>query len=338
MNFAVSLALAYHQDSIYLHESALEGGSTTLVDFNHRHFMPASNARVRDEQEAAQLPLTAGYVNAVMAVIDSSHSLLDEFLQTDLQALRVVPIVHYVRASYALVVLVKLFISASVPSNELGKILDPQLLKIDFYMNIVLDRIAEAAGPAKLIVPLKWFTIIQQVSEWYNKSKLGFGHLQKPNHKGSEAPQAARSTNGSADGSATFQHSNGSDIQNLWKVDPFPTIASLKEHASLQMGSDEINLEFHQDVGTLQQSIGWSNMSNGVTASDEHVDFASFTNDASSPPMENFAPMDFAQDDLSFLDIPGIPPGAFNSWMPNESMQTDMNNEHGANSWAFDFN
>src|SRR5277367_1850014 len=150
MDFAASLVLAYHQDSIYLHESVLEGGSTTLIDFNHRHFRPPSSVPVRDVQEVTQLPLSAGYINAVMACIDSSHSLIDEFLKSDVQTLRVVPIVNYVRASYALVVLGKLFISASVPSNELGKILDPQLLKVDFYMKALLERISEAAGPANL--------------------------------------------------------------------------------------------------------------------------------------------------------------------------------------------
>jgi hypothetical protein len=332
------LALAYHQDSIYLHESALEGGSTTLVDFNHRHFKPVSGVRVKDEQEQTQLPLSAGYINTVMAVIDSAHSLLDEFLKCDIPTLRVVPVVHYVRASYALVVLVKLFISASVPTHELGKILDPQLLKVDFYMQAVLEIISNAAGPQKLSVPSKWQTIIQQVSGWYNKSKAGFGLLRKPNDDGIEAPQAAGSVNGVTGGGATSEHLGGSNPQQSWKVGSFPTLASLKEHASLNMGSEEGFPQILQNIGASHGTMGWSNTSNPATTGDETIDYASFTNEESSLPLGDFAPMDFAQGDLSFLDISGVPPGSSNGWMPNDGMLTDMNYEQSAPGWDFDFN
>jgi hypothetical protein len=288
-------------------------------------------------EEAAQLPLSAGYINAVMTVINSSHSLLDEFLKCDIKTLRVVPIVHYVRACYALVVLVKLFISASVPTNELGKILDPQLLKIEFYMKALLEIIAKAAGPDNLRVPLKWLIIIQHVSEWYNKSKVGFGRLRKTNYEGLEVSRVAVSTNEVGDGRDIAQCSNGLDAQQSWKMDPFPTISSLKEHASLNMCYDKSISVAPQDSGTSQGNTGSRNVQNTMIAGDEAVDFASFTNEASSLPMADFGAMDFTQDDFSFLDIPGPPPGSFTNWNPNDGMM-DMNYEHSTNPWSFDFN
>lgn len=342
MNVAASLILAYHQDSIYLHESALESGSTTLIDFNHRIFKPRSGPRIGQVQEETQPPLTAAYVNTVMSCINSSHALLDEFLSTDIQSLRVVPIIHFVRASYAIVVLVKLFISASVPSNELGKILDRQLLKVDYYMGALLKRLVEAAGPAKLRVPTKWLTITQQVSDWYHKHLMAFGRGQKQTHKAPEAQEAACSAKGTACGTDTaVGPSNGSNPQPSWKVDSFPTITSLQENATRYIGSDENLPQLSYDSGTLPMS------SNPVPPASDHNTYlpSTFTHDPSSQPVvADFAPidMDFTQDDLSsFLDFPGVvPQGAFHDWVPDDGMLelADMNYESGSgNNWGFDF-
>jgi hypothetical protein len=332
MNSAVSLALAYHQDSIYLHESMLESGSTTLFDFNHRAFKPRSGSRVGQEQEETQLPLTAAYVNAVMSCINSSHALLDEFLNIDIQSLRVVPIIHFVRASYAIVVLIKLFISASVPTKELGKILDRQLLKVDHYMEALLEKLVDAAGPGKLRVPTKWLTITQQINDWYLKHLMAFGRGQKQTQQGSEAQEAACSANGTACGTDAIRPSKASISLPTWKVDAFPTIASLQEHASRHLSSGESGPQLSFDSGALPAS------SNPPTMDSNPINYAPFTNDASSQPMADFTPMDFTQDDLSFLDIPGVPPGAFNGWMPDDGMLADINYEpSSANNWDFDF-
>lgn len=334
LTVAVSLVLAYHQDSIYLHESALESGSTTLIDFNHRIFKPHSGPREGQEPEETQLPLTAAYVNVVMSCINSSHALLNEFLNSDLQSLRVVPVIHFVRASYALVVLVKLFISASVPSNELGKILDRQILKVDYYMGALLERLNEAAGPGKLRVPTKWLKITQQVNDWYNKHLMSFGRGQKQVHKASETQDAACAANGAACGTDAIRPSIGSNPLPSWKADSFPTIASTQEHASRQIGSDGSGPQLSYDSETLPVD------SNPIRTDNEPINYTDFTHDPSSQPIPDFAPMEFTQDDLSFLDIPGVPPGAFNGWMSDDSMLelADINYEpSGANNWGFDF-
>jgi hypothetical protein len=340
MNVAVSLMLAYHQDSIYLHESALESGPTTLFDFNHKIFKPASALRPGQAQEETQLPLTAAYVNAVMSCINSSHALLDEFLSTDLQSLRVVPIIHFVRASYAIVVLVKLFISASVPSNELGKILDRQLLKVDYYMSTLLEKLAEVAGPGKLRVPTKWLFITQQVSDWYQKHLMSFGRGQAQTHTISEAQVAACSTNGTACGTDALRLPTGSNPQPSWKVDSFSTIASLQEHASRHISSDQSDPEPPRGPINSQQNVEWLSPSNPLPTDNDPINYPPFMHDTSSQPLAEFAPMEFTQDDLSFLDIPGIPPDDFNSWVPDDGTLelADMTYEtSSANNWGFDF-
>lgn len=330
--------LAYHQDSIYLHESALESGPTTLVDFNHRIFKPSSELHAGHIREETQRPLTAAYVNAAMSCINSSHALLDEFLKLDIQSLRVVPIIHFVWASYAIVVIVKLFISASVPSSELGKILDHQLLKVDYYMQALLNKLVEAAGPGKLRVPTKWLTITQQVSDWYHKHLLAIGRGQKQNDEEPDAQESTCSANGNACGTNAIKPSSGSSTQPSWKVDFFPTIASLQDHASRNAASNQSDVHPPRDHAISPQILGWPNNSNPLSTTNEPLTYNPFTTDPSSQAMADFAPMDFAQDDLSFLNIPGVPPGAFNGWMLDDGMLADMSYEpSSASNWGFDF-
>jgi len=340
MNVAVSLVLAYHQDSIYLHESALESGSTTLFDFNHKVFKPASVSHTGQAQEERPPPLTAAYVNAVMSCINSSHALLDEFLSTDIQSLRVVPIIHFVRASYAIVVLVKLFVSASVSSNELGKILDRKVLKVDYYMEALLGRLAEAAGPGKLRVPTKWLTITQQVSDWYHKHLVSFSREQKQSHIRPDAQGAACSANSTACGVDAIRPSDVSNPYPSWKVDSFPTVASLQEHASRHISSDDSVSQPPYENTALPVS---SNILPPVNDPTNYTQ-STFTHGPSSQPPADLASidMDFTQDDLSsFLDIPSVvPAGAFNGWMPDDGMLefTDMSYESsGGSNWGFDF-
>lgn len=337
---AVSLVLAYHQDSIYLHESALESGPTTLIDFNHRVFEPPSKPRLENSQEDTQRPLTATYVNAVMSCINSSHALLDEFLNCSIKSLRLVPIIHFVRASYAMVVIVKLFISASVPSNELGNILDRQILKVDHYIQALLDKLVEAAGPGKLRVPTKWLKITQQVRDWYHKHLVALNLGPNQNQGEPDAQESTCSANGNSCGTSALKPPWKSNIQPSWKIDSSSTIATLQEHASRNTTSNQSNAQPPHGHGIHQQSTEWSNPSNPLQTANELLTYAPLTIDPSFQPMPDFAPMDFTQGDLSFLDIPSVPPsgGAFSGWMPDEDMLVDMSYEpSSADNWGFDF-
>lgn len=349
MNLTGPLALAYHQNSIYLYESALEGGSTILVDFNHRFFEPPSGVPANDKQEATQPPLSAAYINAVMACIESSHALLDEFLATEIHTLRVVPIVYYVRASYAIVVLVKLHLSASVPSNELGKVLDCQLLKVDFYMEALQKRISEAVGPMRLRVPSKWLRVVQQVNDWYHKNITALGRGTKQHQKEPEAHEVANHSRGATeDKRPGLRDPSGLYFCPPSKATSFPTAASLpttasiQEQSSIDMGSTVEIPEGLQNPGTPPENPTWSNDPNTLNSTCDHPisNYASFEDDTSSITMADFAPMDFQDDGLSFLNLPSGPTGALTSWMPDDGILATMDLNYdaaGPNSWPFRF-
>jgi hypothetical protein len=111
-------------------------------------------------------PLSIASITAITACIESSHAHLDAFLSIDIKTLQFSSIVVYVRVSYALVVLVKLFVSARDAASELSKILDPWTLKIGTYLPAVIERVTQAAGPKRLRIPTKWLSILVHIDVW----------------------------------------------------------------------------------------------------------------------------------------------------------------------------
>jgi hypothetical protein len=169
MSATVSLELVCHQNSIYLYEVVF--GDADPLDLNQLAFNlkesdtpPAK--RLQSQPKRLQKPLSAGSVCAITACIDSSHAQLNAFLTLDVKTLRFSSVVIYVRVTYALVILIKLFIFAKDSSSELSKILDPWSLKINTYLPIIIERVTVAAGPKRLRVPTKWLSILVQINVW----------------------------------------------------------------------------------------------------------------------------------------------------------------------------
>jgi hypothetical protein len=163
----VSLLMAYYQNSIYLYERiAIDGNFDDKENINHKLFMPPQTITsiIYNQQKG---PLSAAYVNAVVACIESMHNLLEAFLTLDIQALRVVPIIVYVRMSYSIVVLIKVYISTF--STVIGSVLDRKSLKVDHYLSACMSRLKEAAGGRKFRVPDKWLSILSNIDGWYRK-------------------------------------------------------------------------------------------------------------------------------------------------------------------------
>ena len=84
------------------------------------------------------------------------------------------PTLVYVRIVYAAVILIKLSISASMPSSELGKILDPANNKIELYLEEIithLKAVATLADGDKHIISTKFLGILTKLKLWCQHQK-----------------------------------------------------------------------------------------------------------------------------------------------------------------------
>jgi hypothetical protein len=136
----------------------------------------------------SQTLITPAYINAILTCVNSSESLLEIFIAMDPEIVRSMATMTYARVIYCIVILMKLSISSNVPSSELSKILDPQDLKVDYYLT---NSIAQFGAVASLDNDRKHI-LAGQFSNILTKLKMWYEHLNRR-----QAPQ--NSQNGAID-------------------------------------------------------------------------------------------------------------------------------------------
>ncbi|KFY89513.1 hypothetical protein V498_06417 [Pseudogymnoascus sp. VKM F-4517 (FW-2822)] len=86
-------------------------------------------------------PISMASASAIMTVIESAHLLLDAFFSVPDDVIKSYPVINFVRMSYGMVLLIKMYANANLPDSELGKILDAESLKIDHYLRMAVTRL-----------------------------------------------------------------------------------------------------------------------------------------------------------------------------------------------------
>lgn len=118
--------------------------------------------------------LTPPYINAIVQCTSSADSLITTFLNMSVKEILQCPTLVYVRVVYATVILIKLSISASMPSSELGKIIDPANNKIDIYLEEILTHLKAVAtleDGHKHVVSSKFLGILTKLKLWCQHQK-----------------------------------------------------------------------------------------------------------------------------------------------------------------------
>lgn len=161
------LEIHYHVNNVNLHEIALH------ADHDADEFRPPFSL---EATRPSSKELSPPYVSAIMVCISSSQRLIDIFLGMSIEAVRACPRLLWIRLCYALVILMKLSISASTPSSELGKIIDPGDCKVPYYSERViayLDKIATAASQKKEHdMSFRFLHVLISLNSWYQKHTL----------------------------------------------------------------------------------------------------------------------------------------------------------------------
>lgn len=156
---ADSIMVMLHHSNIYLHEIALH------ADHAPEDFKPpyqVEHLRLSNAQ-----PTTAASIDSIAECIKSAHSLVDVFLNMDLDALQAVPVFTYVRVSYALFILAKLYVSASNSSSKLGDYIDFKSLKLGLHLDATITRLGKVVEQKGCKVPTMFLRLLTKFQTWY---------------------------------------------------------------------------------------------------------------------------------------------------------------------------
>ena len=141
-NIVPSVTMTFYQNTISMWEFAMDNGTHDAPDFRNKFFtLPSLDG---DELEPETLnSLTSLQVSATLKCISAAQSQLDVFLNIPISNLRTIPNVLYVRATYALTVLMKADYAIGTGPAGLGELINSQNLRTSSYLKTIIERTSE---------------------------------------------------------------------------------------------------------------------------------------------------------------------------------------------------
>ncbi|KAI9680949.1 MAG: hypothetical protein M1829_001029 [Trizodia sp. TS-e1964] len=166
----ISLDFCANITNLYMHEIAMHS------DHNVDDFQPPFSEEVlRKGVGHPEGTLTRYHVNALSTCLTSIHGVFDTFLSFGPETMRILPVFNFVRVAYAVVVLIKMHSASIAPRSELGKVFRPEDLKVEYYLDLLLDRFRIAAQDDKSKAASKFSMILVMFKTWFQRQKSAKG-------------------------------------------------------------------------------------------------------------------------------------------------------------------
>lgn len=127
--------------------------------------------------------VTSSYIESNAANIHASQSLIDVILGMDIETLRELPVYNFVRMSYAIMVLVKVYISSKTPASKIGSVLNPESLKLGLYLKSLINKLIDAVGPKECRAPYTFLGMLIRFNEWYKSQETNAVFTPPPENK-----------------------------------------------------------------------------------------------------------------------------------------------------------
>ena len=162
----------YYVNMTYLHEFVL------YADHDKDHFTPPFTLGLVTPKEHPESLPPANF-DAVAAVQSATQAMLDHFLGMKVDALQSLPVVSYVRMTYALVVLTKLSLSAMARGSALGQLLDVRGIGAAAYQDKIVSHLAYGAGSNECRMAVKFLMINFKLRSWYAKITTSISHSEE---------------------------------------------------------------------------------------------------------------------------------------------------------------
>lgn len=126
--------------NLYLHEIALH------VDHNVDEFQPPfTEEKLFGSNSKESNLLSSAHISALSVCLTSVDGVFESFLSLEVDVIRNLPIFHFVRTAYAIIVLIKMYFSAASSNSELGKVIDKDHMKVEQYLDGLLEKFRAAA-------------------------------------------------------------------------------------------------------------------------------------------------------------------------------------------------
>lgn len=156
-----------HVTSLYLHEIALHFNHN-IEDFR----LPFTEESLKSVNNTSDT-FTQNQMAALEACLKAAHGILDTILSYDVQTIKSLPmLLFFVRCVYAIVILIKMHVAVCTPNSELGKMMKPHDLRVDYYVDRLIALFRSVAKESEDFRPRpKILRILSILKEWFSNHK-----------------------------------------------------------------------------------------------------------------------------------------------------------------------
>ena len=166
--YVVSLTLGYHVANLYVHQMGIQvEHSTENLDESRNQDNPCGSTT----ENAASI--SAPQTDALKTCLTSIHKVYDTFLSFTIEDIRTMPVLYFIRMAFATVSLFRIYGYAIVPDSELGKVLPPAELKVEMYLNRLLELLQAAAAERKSRPAQSFRSVLIMLKAWFEQQKNG---------------------------------------------------------------------------------------------------------------------------------------------------------------------
>ncbi|KAM3086771.1 hypothetical protein ACMFMG_000895 [Clarireedia jacksonii] len=162
-----SLKLTEHVINLYMHEIAMH------VDHNIEEFKPPFSEETLHGVGETPDVLTPAHISALSTCLTSIDGIFDTFLKFEVEVIRCLPIAHFVRVAYAVVVLIKMYFAAANPNGELGKVIDKDNMKVEHYLDGLVEIFRASAADERSRPAAKFLMVLIMLKTWFHRQREG---------------------------------------------------------------------------------------------------------------------------------------------------------------------
>ncbi|KAJ3499973.1 hypothetical protein NM208_g17250 [Fusarium decemcellulare] len=148
-----TLKMSFSVLSLYMHEMALHSRAVEPIR------PPFSADSLRDGLINGE-KLSAAHISAISTCLTSIDSLLNTFLDMDIFSVRCLPVFNFVRVAYAVVMLIKLYFSASAHGSDLGRVFNKEDMQVGRHLDALLDKFRATAADDRCRPAAKFLVVL----------------------------------------------------------------------------------------------------------------------------------------------------------------------------------
>lgn len=142
-------------------------------------------------EQQVQAPLPEAQVTALAKCMESIDEIFEIFLSLDVDTIRVLPVMHFVRVAYAIAILMKVYFAATSPGNPFGSVVDKDNMKVEVYLEQLLHKFKDIVGDEKSRPGSKFLMVLIMLRNCFYRG-------QKKSNGNSALPSAVQTRPGSA--------------------------------------------------------------------------------------------------------------------------------------------